>query len=325
MTDFTPPSAGSSPVRPSELVRVSDRMTFVYLERCTVHRDANAITATDERGVVHIPAAAVGALLLGPGTRVTHQAMLLMAESGATAVWVGERGVRYYAHGRPLGRTSRLLEAQARLVSNRDSRLAVAREMYAMRFPGEDTSRLTMQQLRGREGARVRRSYRENANRTGVEWTRRDYDPADYSASDAVNQSLSAATTCLYGMAHAVIVAMGCSPGLGFVHTGHDRSFVFDIADLYKAEIAIPTAFDVASEEIEDISGETRRLVRDRIHQSKLIARCAKDVSSLLLGDEGGAGDGSETFADVVELWDGAEGSVASGQSWHDPSMDVPW
>lgn len=297
----------------------------MYLERCTVHRDSNAITVTDERGVVHIPAAAIGALLLGPGTRVTHQAMLLMAESGATAVWVGEHGVRYYAHGRPLGRKSRLLEAQARLVSNRDSRLRIARAMYTMRFPDEDTSRLTMQRLRGREGARVRRCYRDNAERTGVAWTRRDYDPAEFSASDVVNQSLSAATTCLYGVAHAVIVALGCSPGLGFVHTGHDRSFVFDVADLYKAEVAIPTAFDVAADDVSDVAGETRRLIRDRVHQSKLITRCARDISVLLLGDEDTTGADHDDFADIVELWDGSDGTVASGQSWADPSMDVPW
>lgn len=314
---------GPPPVRPTELVRVADRVSFIYLERCTVHRDGNAITATDERGVVHIPTAAIGALLLGPGTRVTHQAMLLMAESGSTAVWVGEQGVRYYAHGRPLGRTSRLLEAQARAVSMRDSRLAVARAMYAMRFPREDTSVLTMQQLRGREGARVRKCYREHAERSGVDWIRRDYDPNDFAASDDVNKALSAATTCLYGMAHAVIVALGCSPGLGFVHTGHDRSFVYDIADLYKAEVAIPIAFDIAADAPEDIPGATRRAVRDLIYSNKLLPRCAEDVKTLLLPDE--PDDASSWDADVVYLWDDKESAVAGGTSYADPSEDVPW
>lgn len=131
---------GMRPARPSELVRLQDRITFIYVERATIGRDDNAITLTDERGVVHVPAATLGALLLGPGTRVTHQAMLLMADSGSTTVWVGEHGVRYYAHGRPLGRTSRLLDAQARAVSSKIERIAVAREMYAMRFPDEDVS-----------------------------------------------------------------------------------------------------------------------------------------------------------------------------------------
>ena len=70
--------SGIRPVRIGELVRAQDRLSFIYLERAVVHRDANAITATDERGVVHIPAATLGALLLGPGTRITHQAMMLV-------------------------------------------------------------------------------------------------------------------------------------------------------------------------------------------------------------------------------------------------------
>lgn len=85
---------GAQPPELSELVRAQDRLTFIYLERCSVHRDANAITATDKNGVVHLPAATLGALLLGPGTRVSHQAMTLLAECGSTTVWVGEEGVR---------------------------------------------------------------------------------------------------------------------------------------------------------------------------------------------------------------------------------------
>ncbi|WP_280510055.1 type I-E CRISPR-associated endonuclease Cas1e [Nocardia farcinica] len=308
------------PVRIGELVRARDRLSFIYLERATVHRDGNAITATDERGVVHIPAATVGALLLGPGTRVTHQAMMLLAESGSTAVWVGERGVRYNAHGRSLARSTRLLEAQAVAVTNQTSRLRVARAMYEMRFPGEDVSGLTMQQLRGREGARIRRLYRLHAERVGIEWERRQYNPDDFASGDAINQALSAATTCLYGIVHAVVVALGCAPGLGFVHTGHERSFVFDLADLYKAEFAIPPAFDAVAEGGDDIPAATRRAVRDAIHAGHLLERCCSDIYALLLPDEP---DGAaEWDTDIVELWD-RKGNVAGGTSYSDE--DVPW
>lgn len=305
---------GPPPAEISELVRIQDRITFLYLERCTVHRDGNAITATDERGVVHIPAATVGALLFGPGTRVTHQAIMLLAESGSTAVWVGEHGVRYYAHGRSLARSSRLLTAQATAVSNQSSRLSVARAMYAMRFPDEDTSGLTMQQLRGREGARVKRIYRENSERTGVPWQRRDYDPTDFSGSDPINQALSAATACLYGIVHAVVVALGCSPGLGFVHSGHDRSFVFDIADLYKADIAIPVAFTVAATGQDDIGAATRRAVRDAVSTHKILGQCSRDIHRLLFPDEQDIPDALE--ADIVHLWDDRLGQVAGGTSY---------
>lgn len=316
------PVPGPRPAEVKELVRAEDRLSFVYLERCTVHRDGNALTAQDERGVIHIPSATLGALLLGPGTRVTHQAMMLVSDSASTVVWVGERGVRYYAHGRTLASSARLLERQAALVSNQSSRLRVARQMYAMRFPGEDVSRLTMQQLRGREGARVRNVYREQSRLSGVPWGRRDYRPDDFTSSDPINQALSAATTCLYGVVHAVVVSLGCSPGLGFVHVGHARSFVFDVADLYKAELAIPVAFEVASEAdtIEDLPAETRRRMRDALHDGKLLTRCARDIRRLLV-EEGEPVDQPDW--DVVQLWDGGDRRVAGGQDYSD--VDVPW
>lgn len=320
---------GARPVPLGQLVRAQDRLTFVYLERCVVHRDANAITATDVKGTVHIPAAALGALLLGPGTTVSQQAMVLLAESGSTAVWVGEQGVRYYAHGRSLARSSRLLEKQAALVSNQRSRLRVAREMYAMRFPGEDVSGQSMQQLRGREGARVRRIYQENARRTGVEWTRRDYRTDDFAGGTPVNQALSAANTSLYGVVHAVIVALGCAPGLGFVHTGHILSFVFDVADLYKADIAIPVAFDVAADDVDDIPGEARRAVRDRLRGSSFLDNCVRDIKALLSDPDDDAVGDPDLDADVVMLWDGNGRAVASGTSYDggvylDPTDELP-
>jgi CRISPR-associated protein Cas1 len=309
---------GAPPPDLSELVRVQDRMTFIYLERCVVHRDANAITATDERGTVHIPAASLGALLLGPGVTVSHQAMVLLAESGATAVWVGERGVRYYAHGRSLAQSSRLLQAQAELVSNRSSRLRVARQMYAMRFEGEDTSALTMQQLRGREGARVRRCYREQAALHGVEWGRRRYDPRDFSSGDPINQALSAAHTALYGLAHTVIVALGASPGLGFIHTGHARSFVYDIADLYKADYSIPCAFEVAAGGYQDVGAETRRAMRERFRDGALLEQCARDVRRLLLPDDADVTEEADEEYDVVRLWADGGRTVPGGVAYGD-------
>ena len=309
---------GPPPVDISELVRAQDRLSFLYVERCIVHRDGNPITASDERGTVHIPTASLGALLLGPGCNVSHQAMVLLAESGSTAVWVGEQGVRYYAHGRGLAQSSRLLEAQAAAVTNQSARLKVARAMYELRFPEDDVSHLTMQQLRGREGARVKRLYRMHAERTGVSWTRRDYDTADFAGSSAINQALSAATTCLYGITHAVIVALGCSPGLGFIHTGHSRSFVFDVADLYKGEIAVPVAFDVVRDEPDDIPAETRRAVRDSVRGGHLLTRCARDIRALLLPPD----EVDDQDWNVVSLWDGADRTVAGGVSY---DVDVPW
>ena len=301
-----------------ELPQIKDRISFLYLERCLISRQDSAITITDERGTVHMPAAALGVVMLGPGTNVSHRAMELISDTGTSVIWVGERGVRYYAHGRPLTHSSRLLIAQAELVSNTRSRLAVAREMYQMRFPGEDVSKLTMQQLRGREGSRVRSVYRKLSKETGVAWSGREYNPDDYSSGTPINMALSAAHACLYGVAHCVIVALGCSPGLGFVHTGHERSFVYDIADLYKAEITIPVAFEVAAQEPDDVGSVTRRAVRDAIADGKILVRTAKDVRRLLLQEQVDEGlfDEFDYLGDLLKLWDEKEGLVRSGVSY---------
>ncbi len=304
---------GARPPTPQQLVRAQDRMAFVYVQRCVVSRESNAITATNQNGTVHLPAATLGALLLGPGTRVTHQAMTLLAESGSTAVWVGEEGVRYYAHGSSLARSTRLLEAQAAAVSNTRRRLEVARRMYGMRFPGEDVSGLTMHQLRGREGARVRRVYREHSERTGVEWTRRSYDQADFGAGDPINQALTAANVSLYGVVHAVIVALGCAAGLGFVHTGQYRSFVYDIADLYKAEITIPLAFNIVSEPYDEIGPTVRKAVRDKLHGGRFLRRCIVDIHDLLSMEPP---DEDEMLSDVVHLWNSDGNLFDSGYSY---------
>lgn len=297
-------------VRPElqALPQVGDRMTFLYLERCAINREDGAITVKDGKGVIHIPAAMISVLMLGPGTTVTHRAMELIGDTGVTAIWVGKRGVRYYASGRPLTSRAGLLLRQAELVTNTRTHLAVARKMYQMRFPEEDVSHLTMQQLRGREGARVRSIYRRYARETGVAWNGRDYNPEDFSASDAINQALSAAHQCLYGLAAAVIQAMGCSLGLGFVHVGHELSFVYDIADLYKAEFSIPIAFKCVAQAPEDLCGTVRREVRDAMARGRLISRMVHDLHFLLNEEEA-----VDDHVNVVYLWDNRLGNINNG------------
>lgn len=298
------------------LPQVGDRMTFLYLERCRINREDGAITIHDEKGIVHVPAASISVLMLGPGTNISHRAVELIGDTGITLIWVGEHGVRYYASGRPLTTQSAMLIRQANLVSNVRSHLAVARRMYEMRFPGEDVSKLTMQQLRGREGSRIRKVYKQCAERWNMEWNGRAYRPDDFADGDPVNQALSAGHACLYGLAHAVIAALGCSPGLGFVHVGHENSFVYDIADLYKAEITIPIAFEVAASQPDDIGAQTRRHVRDAMVNMHLLERMVKDIRTLLAEKAG-----TEDESNSVYLWD-LDGLTANGRNFSDESDD---
>ncbi|MFF7192623.1 type I-E CRISPR-associated endonuclease Cas1e [Streptomyces sp. NPDC008079] len=306
---------------PRELTRIGDRLSFIYLERCVVHRDDNAITAESADGVTHIPSATIGTLLLGPGTRITHQAMSVLGDCGAGVVWVGEHGVRFYAGGRALTRSSGLVEAQALAWANPRRRLDVARAMYRLRFPDEDPAGKTRQELLGMEGRRLRQCYRAESERTGVPWRRREYNRDDFAAGDPPNQGVTAAAQCMYGIAHAVVAALGCSPGLGFVHPGHERSFVLDIADLYKTSVGIPAAFDAAAEGPEDVASRTRRAVRDRVNRTRLLERCVQDIKDLL-GYDAVREDSDTAAGDRVSLQSDHGVEVESGRNY---DSEIVW
>lgn len=295
-----------------ELPRIEDRMTFLYLEHCKINRQDSAITVLEPDGVTHIPSGAISVLLLGPGTEISHRAVELIGDSGISVCWIGEHGVRYYAGGRPLTHSSRLILRQAELVTNQRSHLDVVRKMYLMRFPDEDVSGLTLQQLRGREGSRIRGVYRKCSREWGVEWNGREYDPEKFADSDRVNQALSAGHACLYGLAHSVICSLGCSPALGFVHVGHECSFVYDIADLYKAEITIPIAFEAAAkDDEEDLPQYVRRRVRDEMVRANLLERMVKDIKYLLSPQDDDQGD-------VMYLWDDKVDLVSYGKQYRE-------
>ena len=291
----------------SELPRISERLTFLYLEHMKVVRTESGLSGYDDLGEIRIPVASISVLLMGPGTSVTHRAMELICDSGTSICWVGDGCMKCFATGSALTRTSSLAEKQARAVSNKRKHLAVARQMYQMRFPDEDVSHLTMQQLRGREGSRIRSVYSRESKRTGVKWSGRSYRADDYSKSDSVNASLSIANSCLYGVAYAAICSLGCVPSLGFIHTGHQRSFVYDLADLYKTETSIPVAFDVASGGSEDLWRRTRRLMQMVLKENHILERMVHDLKYLLDPDM------EDDDTDAVVLWDSTGLRVESG------------
>lgn len=307
--------SGAKKTQLNELPRISDRVSFIYVEHSKINRIDSAITVSDYRGMVNIPCSIIGVLMLGPGTEISHRAMEILGDVGTTVIWVGERGVRYYANGRSLARSTKLLEKQAKLVSNTRTRLNVARKMYAMRFINEDVRKLTMQQLRGREGSRIRKIYRDLSKKYQVQWDGRDYKVDDFDASNDVNKALSSANVCLYGLCHSIIVALGMSPGLGFVHTGHDKSFVYDIADLYKADLTIPLAFELAAkEEKEDEIGKLARLkLRDKLVDGKIMQQIVKDLQYLM-----DISEDEEISLDIIELWDDKNENAKYGISYRE-------
>lgn len=246
-----------------------------------------AFVVIDQNGVrTHIPVGSVACLMLEPGTRVSHAAVKLASTVGTLLVWVGEAGVRLYSSGQPGGARADRLLFQAKLALDDDLRLKVVRKMYEIRFNEPPPQRRSVEQLRGIEGARVREMYKLFARQYGVVWQGRNYDTSDWEKGDLPNQCLSAATSCLYGITEAAVLAAGYAPAVGFIHTGKPLSFVYDIADLYKFETVVPVAFRVAAKRPNNPDREVRLACRDIFRSSNILGRIIPLIEEVLAAGE---------------------------------------
>ncbi len=273
---------GMEPPAKSELPRLEDRITFFYTDNCRLEKDDGAIRIETEEGSINVPAGMLCVLMLGPGTTVTHRMIQTATDAGMCIVWCGERGVRFYAGGSPLSGDTKLLMAQAKIVSNPHLRLSAAKRMYKLRYPEEDVTSCSMKQLLGREGTKVYQCYRHLSEQYHIPWKGRKYDPENFDDNDPLQNALSCANACLYGVCYSVIFAMGLSPGLGIIHTGLEKSFVLDIADLYKEKLSFPIAFREASKGLTDIDMNIRIAMRDLFRQKKFLKLIVSDIAYIL-------------------------------------------
>ena len=299
------------------LPKLRDGWSYLYAERCRIDRDLKAIAVHDEQGTVRVPCANLALLMLGPGVTVTHAAILTLADSGCLVAWCGEGGVRFYAAGMGESRGSSGLLAQVAAYADPVRRLSVVRRMYGFRFAEELPPTLTLQQIRGKEGIRVRETYQRLSRETGVAWSGRSYARDDWASADPINRALSAANSCLYGVCHAAILSCGYSPAIGFVHTGKMLSFVYDVADLYKTETALPAAFKATKEGETDLERRVRISMRDHFFETDLLGRIVRDLQQLLggLSEEEQERLASDPAA-PGELWDEGDGRVSGGRNY---------
>ncbi|MEI8131895.1 MAG: type I-E CRISPR-associated endonuclease Cas1e [Leptolinea sp.] len=268
---------------PLKPIPIKDRISILFVEKGNLDVLDGAFVVVDKNGIrTHIPVGSVACLMLEPGTRVSHAAVTLAARVGCLLVWVGEAGVRLYASGQPGGARADRLLYQARLALDDDARLKVVRKMYTMRFKEEPPSRRSVEQLRGIEGARVRKLYELLATQYKVEWKMRNYDADNWGSGDIPNRCLSSATACLYGVCEAAILAAGYAPAIGFIHTGKPQSFVYDIADVFKFDTVVPVAFRIAARKPSDPERDVRLACREAFRQTRLVRHIIPAIEEIL-------------------------------------------
>jgi CRISPR-associated protein Cas1 len=269
---------------PLKPIAIKDRVSLIFVQKGQIDVLDGAFVVVDQTGVrTHIPIGSIACLMLEPGTRVSHAAAALAARVGCLLVWVGEAGVRLYSSGQPGGARADRLLYQARLALDDAARLKVVRKMYELRFQEPPPARRSVEQLRGVEGARVRKMYQLLAQRHGLTWERRHYDPQHWDASDLLNRCVSAATACLYGVTEAAVLAAGYAPAVGFIHTGKPLSFVYDIADIFKFETVVPIAFSTAAKHPHEPERSVRLGCRDAFCQTRLLHKIIPMIEEVLV------------------------------------------
>ncbi|MCR5563819.1 MAG: type I-E CRISPR-associated endonuclease Cas1e [Desulfovibrio sp.] len=266
------------------LPRVVDKYPFLYLERGRLEVDDSSIKWIDSQGsCIRLPVATISCILLGPGTTVTHEAVKTAAAANCCLCWVGEDSLLFYAAGITPTSHTRNLQRQAQLASDPNMKLAVAKALFSRRFPEEDLAGKDLQALMGMEGKRVRDLYIRKAEEYGVGWKGRSYVPGKFELSDLVNQILTVTNAALYGILASIIHSLGYSPHLGFIHSGSPLPLVYDLADLYKADLCVDLAFALTAR----LGGEYNKAVvseafRQRISERNLLKTATTDIDYFL-------------------------------------------
>lgn len=273
---------------PLKPIPIKDRNSMIFIGKGRIDvRDGAFVVIDEVNGErMHIPVGSVVCIMLEPGTRISHAAVKLAAATGTLLIWVGEAGVRVYSVGQPGGARSDKLLYQAKLALDDELRLKVVRKMFEIRFNEAAPQRRSVDQLRGIEGARVRATYKLLAKQYGVEWNGRKYDPKDWARGDVINQCISAATSCLYGVTEAAILAAGYAPAIGYLHTGKPLSFVYDIADLIKFDTVVPVAFKIAAKHPKQPDQEVRLACREVFRTSKTLRALIPLIEEVLAAGE---------------------------------------
>lgn len=266
------------------LPQVKDKYPFLYLERGRLEIDDSSIKWIDADGnVVPLPVATLNALLLGPGTSITHEAVKVAAASNCSVCWVGEDSLLFYAAGHLPTADTRNLRHQMEQAADAESSLAVAQRMFARRFPDADLEGKNLKMLMGMEGHRVRSLYQQKAEHYQVGWKGRKFTPGKFELSDVTNQVLTSCNSALYGILCSAVHSMGYSPHIGFIHSGSPLPFIYDLADLYKEELCIDLAFSMTRE----LAGRYNKhkvsaAFRERVIGMDLLSKVADDIPQIL-------------------------------------------
>lgn len=288
------------------LPRSDDRISYIYIEKGRIEQTEFSIQVVRELTISEIPIATIGAIFLGPGTTITHEAVKTICDVGCNIIWCGMEQWRFYAAGTPGTASSKNLLKQIHYHENKTLHMQVVRNMYRLRYPDEHLSRKSLSELRGIEGIHVKKLYEDLAEQYEICWSGRSYKVDDFESQDNINRALTTAHQVLYGIIKSVLHLTGFSSAIGFIHTGKMDSFVYDMADLYKEKISIPVAFETVSKNPVNLDSSVRESMRGKILELHLLKQIVTDLKMLFNCE-----DEDIKNLEQLKIWDPKENVIA--------------
>lgn len=270
------------------LTPARERWTPIYLEHGRLEvDDASVKWIGADFTVIRLPVATLSAIMLGPGTTVTHAAIKACSQCNTPVCWIGADGLRFYAFGATPTHDNSRARHQAAIHGSKARRAEVARRMFRMRFGGEQITDVPINTLRAMEGKRIKALYAELGAKYGVTWKGRQYDQNNWQLADSINRAISAANAALYALTTAIVCSMGYLPQLGFIHSAGVLPFVFDMADIYKPETTLEAAFQALAIDPDANEYDVITRLKALLEERRVVRRLPPDIDKLLEFGEG--------------------------------------
>ncbi len=303
---------------PGPRILHTHRQTVHVIERAKVYvKDGRVLSQIAEDGSFksfNIPFANISVLFLGHGTSISNDAARLLSDEGTYVAFTGTGGTPLL-HGsltnyqvtdhihkmipvvaceqKSLQAARIIMQKRCDLLEQLPGYIATGPVSYFRRtdasgltkpFMKKCNSAKTSKSFMGYEGTFAKSVYAKFAQKAGLsDFKRSPGADATNTMIDRVNGRIDHGNYLAYGIAGAVLWALGIPPSLSVLH-GKTRAggLVFDLADSFKDALVLPLAFSEYDNE-----KQFRSKMICAIQDHDILKRCFETMSEILkLSDE---------------------------------------
>lgn len=249
-------------------ILISHKNVVLYLEHCRiVSKDARVSYIKSESGMsksFSIPHLNTSLLLLGPGTSITSMAAKMLASEGVNIGFTSGGGVPLFLASNSEYRPTQYLQNWIQWWGIESERLVRAKLLQEKRIENViniwqkitdiDINKVLLASEKYKLGLGKANNipellgYEANFTKTLYKILAQHYTVKDFKreprGESSQDQLLDQGNYLAYGAASVALWGTGVPPSLAVIHGKTRRSaLVFDIADVYKDAIVLPTAF----------------------------------------------------------------------------------